>query len=81
MAKILEQIEYLHNKAGEAYQAQFDAALRQLERIRLTILPLAKPQERVYNGCAYMNRYGNEWLRDLLETPIPVDGLHRIYYL
>ncbi|KQX64735.1 bacillithiol biosynthesis cysteine-adding enzyme BshC [Paenibacillus sp. Root444D2] len=81
LEKILEQIEYLRNKAGEAYKAQFDAALRQLERIRLTIVPFAKPQERVYNGCAYMNRYGNEWLRDLLETPIPVDGLHRIYYL
>jgi bacillithiol biosynthesis cysteine-adding enzyme BshC len=81
LAKILEQIEFLHNKAGEAYKTQFDASLRQLERIRLTILPLAKPQERVYNGCAYMNRYGNDWLRDLIETPIPVDGLHRVYYL
>ncbi|SDM90247.1 bacillithiol biosynthesis cysteine-adding enzyme BshC [Paenibacillus sp. yr247] len=81
MMKILEQIDFLHNKAGEAYKIQFEATLRQLERIRLTILPLAKPQERVYNGCAYMNRYGNDWLRDLLETPVPVDGLHRVYYL
>lgn len=81
LAKILEQIEFLQNKAGEAYKTQFDATLRQLERIRLTILPLAKPQERVYNGCAYMNRYGNDWLRNLIETPISVDGLHRVYYL
>ncbi|WP_274470980.1 MULTISPECIES: bacillithiol biosynthesis cysteine-adding enzyme BshC [unclassified Paenibacillus] len=81
LAKIVEQIEFLQHKASEAYKTQFDATLRQLERIRLTILPLAKPQERVYNGCAYMNRYGNDWLRDLLETPIPVDGMHRVYYL
>ncbi|MEC0229740.1 bacillithiol biosynthesis cysteine-adding enzyme BshC [Paenibacillus alba] len=81
LLKILEQIEFLQHKAGEAYKAQFDAALRQLERIRLTILPLAKPQERVYNGCAYLNRYGNDWLRDLVENVIPVDGLHRVYYL
>ncbi|UKS30286.1 bacillithiol biosynthesis cysteine-adding enzyme BshC [Paenibacillus sp. HWE-109] len=81
LLKILEQIDYLQNKAGDAYKTQFDAALRQLERIRLTIFPLAKPQERVYNGCAYMNRYGNDWLRDLVETSIPVDGLHRVYYL
>jgi bacillithiol synthase len=81
LAKIVEQIEFLQNKAYDAYKTQFDSALRQLERIRLTILPLAKAQERVYNGCAYMNRYGNDWLTALVETPIPVDGLHRIYYL
>ncbi|WP_246294449.1 bacillithiol biosynthesis cysteine-adding enzyme BshC [Paenibacillus planticolens] len=81
LAKIIEQIEFLQHKAADAYKTQFDATLRQLERIRLTILPLAKPQERVYNGCAYMNRYGNDWLKELLETPIPVDGLHRVYYL
>ncbi|WP_244163060.1 bacillithiol biosynthesis cysteine-adding enzyme BshC [Paenibacillus pectinilyticus] len=81
LAKILEQIDYLHHKANEASHTQFDAAIRQLERIRLTIFPLAKPQERVYNGCAYLNRYGNAWLHSLIETPIPVDGLHRIYHL
>lgn len=81
LVKILEQIEFLQHKASDAYKTQFDATLRQLERIRLTILPLAKPQERVYNGCAYMNRYGNDWIKDLLENSIPVDGLHRVYYL
>ncbi|MDR6551367.1 bacillithiol biosynthesis cysteine-adding enzyme BshC [Paenibacillus qinlingensis] len=81
LAKIVEQIEYLHHKASEASHTQFDAAIRQLDRVRLTIFPLAKPQERVYNGCAYLNRYGNVWLHTLIQTPIPVDGLHRIYYL
>jgi bacillithiol biosynthesis cysteine-adding enzyme BshC len=81
LAKIVEQIDYLHHKASEASHTQFDAAIRQLDRVRLTIFPLAKPQERVYNGCAYLNRYGNVWLHHLLETPIPVDGMHRIYYL
>ncbi|MZQ81846.1 bacillithiol biosynthesis cysteine-adding enzyme BshC [Paenibacillus sp. 5J-6] len=81
LTKIIEQIEFLQNKASDAYKTQFDATLRQLERIRLTIIPLAKPQERVYNGCVYMNRYGNDWLRALVETPISVDGLHRVYYL
>ncbi|MFC5450195.1 bacillithiol biosynthesis cysteine-adding enzyme BshC [Paenibacillus aestuarii] len=81
LAKIIEQIEFLEHKATDAYRMQFDSALRQLERIRLTILPLAKPQERVYNGCAYINRYGSDWLHTLLTTPIPVDGLHRVYYL
>jgi bacillithiol biosynthesis cysteine-adding enzyme BshC len=81
LAKIVEQIEFLETKAGDAHRAQFDSALRQLERIRLSILPLAKPQERVYNIYAYLNRYGDGWLKQLIETPIPVDGMHRVYYL
>ncbi|UJF35126.1 bacillithiol biosynthesis cysteine-adding enzyme BshC [Paenibacillus hexagrammi] len=81
LAKILNQIEYLEQKAADGHKAQFESTLRHLDRIQLTIRPLAKPQERVYNGCAYMNRYGNGWLKQLVETPIPVDGQHRIYYL
>jgi bacillithiol biosynthesis cysteine-adding enzyme BshC len=81
LAKIMEQIEYLEAKASDSHKAQFDAALRQLERIRLTILPLAKPQERVYNVFAYLNRYGNDWIKNLIETPLPIDGMHRVYYL
>jgi bacillithiol biosynthesis cysteine-adding enzyme BshC len=81
LARIIEQIEYLEGKASDAYKAQFDAALRQLERIRLSILPLAKPQERVYNVFAYLNRYGEDWIKQLTETQLPVDGMHRVYYL
>jgi bacillithiol biosynthesis cysteine-adding enzyme BshC len=81
LAKIIEQIEYLEGKAADAYKAQFDAAIRQLDRMKLSIIPIAKPQERVYNILAYLNRYGDDWLKQLLETPIPVDGMHRVYYI
>jgi uncharacterized protein YllA (UPF0747 family) len=81
LAKIIEQIEYLEGKATDAYKAQFDAVIKQLDRIRLSIIPLAKPQERVYNVYAYLNRYGQDWLELLIETPLPIDGKHRVYYL
>jgi bacillithiol biosynthesis cysteine-adding enzyme BshC len=79
--KILEQINYLETKASDAHKTNFDSSLRQFDRIQLSITPLAKPQERVYNVCAYLNRYGDRWLRQLIEDSIPVDGLHRVYYL
>jgi bacillithiol biosynthesis cysteine-adding enzyme BshC len=81
LAKIIEQIDFLEGKANDAHKSQFDSALRQWERIRLSILPFAKPQERVYNVHTYLNRYGDGWIKQLIETPIPVDGLHRVYYL
>ncbi|MNI35553.1 putative cysteine ligase BshC [compost metagenome] len=81
LAKIIDQIDYLETKAQDAYKASFDASLKQLDRISLSLFPLAKPQERVYNICAYLNRYGDDWLKQLIETPWSVDGLHRVYYL
>lgn len=81
LTKIMEQIEFLLAKASDAQKSQFDAALRQLERIRLSLLPLGKPQERVYNVLGYLNRYGDGWLRELAETPLELDGLHKILYL
>jgi uncharacterized protein YllA (UPF0747 family) len=79
--KIIEQIEFLEARGVEANQAQYEAALRHLERIRLSLHPLGKPQERVYNVIGYLNKYGNGLLKQLLELPYTTDGVHRIIYI
>lgn len=79
--KIVEQIEFLENRATEAHASQFDAAIRQLERIRLSLYPLDKPQERVYNVLAYLNKYGDSWLQELLQIPQDCNGSHKIVYI
>lgn len=81
LAKIMDQIDYLETKAQDAYTISFESSLKQLDRIYVSLFPLAKPQERVYNICAYLNRYGEDWLKQLIETPWTVDGMHRVYYL
>ncbi|TBL78142.1 bacillithiol biosynthesis cysteine-adding enzyme BshC [Paenibacillus thalictri] len=78
LGKIVEQIDFLEQKASDAYRAQFDAALRQLTRIQLSVLPQGRPQERIYNVVSYLNRYGERWLRELMESPLEPDGFHRI---
>ncbi|MDF2669561.1 MAG: bacillithiol biosynthesis cysteine-adding enzyme BshC, partial [Paenibacillus sp.] len=50
MAKIIEQIQFLESRANEAFEAQFDSALRHWERLRVSLHPQAKPQERVFNA-------------------------------
>lgn len=77
--KILEQIEFLQGKANDAFRSRHDAALRQLERIRLSLMPLGKLQERVYNMYAYLNRYGDGWLHRLVD--VSPQSLHTIVYL
>ncbi|MFC4778478.1 bacillithiol biosynthesis cysteine-adding enzyme BshC [Paenibacillus sp. GCM10023252] len=80
--KIVEQIEFLEARTKDAYTKQFDASIRQLDRIGSSLRPLGKPQERVANMTAYWNRYGPYgWLDRLLEAPYDPAGGHRLIYL
>ena len=79
--KILEQIQFLETKSKDAYEAQFDAAKRQYERIRQSLIPLGKRQERVYNVISYLNKYGDGWLKELLNEEFEWDGSHYAVYL
>ncbi|WP_409341256.1 bacillithiol biosynthesis cysteine-adding enzyme BshC [Paenibacillus sp. MBLB4367] len=81
MQKISEQIGFLKAKAIDARQSQHESAVRQLDRIKLTISPIGKLQERVYNVYAYLNKYGDSWLHVLAETPYESDGFHRVVHL
>lgn len=80
LKKILDQIDFLHARAAEAQESQFASALRHWERIRLTLAPYSKPQERVYNVFAYLNKYGTDWLDELLQLSLEPDGKHRLIY-
>lgn len=67
MGKILEQIDFFEKKSTDALKQQHEAGLRQWERIRVTIAPVGKPQERVVNVFQYITRYGFSWLDTIIE--------------
>jgi uncharacterized protein YllA (UPF0747 family) len=79
MLKIVEQIDFLESRAADAFRSQHESALRHWERIRMSVMPLGKPQERVYNVFQYWVKYGG-WLRELMDMPLSRDGSHRIVY-
>jgi len=68
LGKIMEQIDFLEKRATDAMKQQHEAGLRHWERIRLTIAPNGKPQERVVNVFQYLNRYGVAWLDTVVEA-------------
>lgn len=79
--KIVDQVEYLRGKAKDALAKLNEAGLRHFDRIELSLLPLNKPQERVYNIFYYLNRYGEDWIDGLVGIPYDVTGTHRVIYL
>ncbi|WP_419872869.1 bacillithiol biosynthesis cysteine-adding enzyme BshC [Candidatus Pristimantibacillus sp. PTI5] len=81
LQKIVEQINYMSTKTVDAFNKQFEASTRQLDRIHHSVKPNGKPQERVMNMTAYWNRYSLSWLEKLLEAPYNRTGGHEIVYL
>lgn len=76
--KILEQISYLERKTKQALEKQHEAALRQWEQIYVSLFPMGKPQERVYNIFYYINRYGFSWINDILGSCTRYTAEHQI---
>lgn len=76
--KILEQMAYLENRAADALAKRHEAALRQWDRMRSSLWPLGKPQERVFGAIHFLNRYGPDWLTLWREVPYDATGGHRL---
>lgn len=81
MNKIVEQMTYMESKTIDAQEKQFEAAIRQLDRIELTLKPSGKPQERVLSMISYWNRYDKAWLEHIFAAPYSRTGGHEIVYL
>ncbi|USB34493.1 bacillithiol biosynthesis cysteine-adding enzyme BshC [Paenibacillus sp. YPG26] len=76
--KIKEQIEFLRKRTQGALEEAHETALKQWERIGVTLFPNDKPQERVLNVFYYLNKYGHGLIHDLLQIPYEITGGHRI---
>ncbi|MFC4305630.1 bacillithiol biosynthesis cysteine-adding enzyme BshC [Cohnella boryungensis] len=76
--KILDQIEYLQSRSSDAIAKRHEASLRQWDRIRQSLTPLGKPQERVYGTVHFLNRYGPGWLSLWESVPFDANGGHRL---
>ncbi|CAM3575821.1 bacillithiol biosynthesis cysteine-adding enzyme BshC [Marinicrinis lubricantis] len=80
MEKILEQIVFLENKAKKALIDRHGTAMRQWEKMYASLKPMGKYQERVYNVFVYLNKYGMQWLEDLIRWDAD-DEVHYLMYV
>ncbi len=76
--RIVEQISYLESRSADAIAKRHESSLRQWDRIRQSLTPLAKPQERVYGTIHFWNRYGPGWLSLWHDVPFETAGGHRL---
>ncbi|GGN96550.1 bacillithiol biosynthesis cysteine-adding enzyme BshC [Saccharibacillus kuerlensis] len=76
--KIVDQITFLQEKTKQTIARQNEAELRRWDRIYKMLFPLDRPQERVYTVFYMLNRYGLDWIDELMKIDPDLTGRHRI---
>jgi bacillithiol synthase len=78
---LLKQIGFMETKLEESVMLKFDVILSKFNRIDLSLRPDGFPQERVWNIFYYLNQYGTNFIKELMELEFEFDGRHKVIKL
>ncbi|MBT2687928.1 bacillithiol biosynthesis cysteine-adding enzyme BshC [Bacillus sp. ISL-47] len=75
---LLKQMDFMESKIQQTIQKKHDVIISKYEKVENALRPGGSPQERVWNGLYYINKYGTSFVNDLLECPFIFDGTHKV---
>lgn len=75
---LMKQISFMEGKIVEAVCRKHDHILKKFTRVENALRPGGSPQERVWNPFYYLNKYGLNFVSDLLGLQYEFDGSHKI---
>lgn len=78
---IQSQFDFLKNTFNRTILKRNEIEMNRFNRIETSLLPLGSPQERVWNVYYYLNKYGDDFIKDLLELPFEFNGKHKVIKL
>ncbi|NMD69399.1 bacillithiol biosynthesis cysteine-adding enzyme BshC [Bacillus sp. DNRA2] len=78
---IQKQIRFLEDKVHESIYQKHMVTLRKLDRIGNALRPNGAPQERILNPYYFLNKYGFEFIKQLVMLDYQFDGTHKVVKL
>ncbi len=76
-----KQFSYIHRLIERSAYEKYETMMNKYERVELAILPKGMPQERVWNICYFLNRYGPDFVQRLCELQLEHNGKHKVIRL
>ncbi|RNB91127.1 bacillithiol biosynthesis cysteine-adding enzyme BshC [Brevibacillus fluminis] len=76
--RLLEQIAFLEDRVGRSIESRHEVAIHRVTRLENALVPLGKPQERIWSVFTYLNSHGPDLIDRLLQAEFPFDGTHKI---
>ncbi len=68
----------MENKIQKSIQQKYDVVIKKYEKAENSLRPGGIPQERVWNILYYLNKYGTDFLEELLHFSFDFDGTHKV---
>ncbi|XQY93405.1 bacillithiol biosynthesis cysteine-adding enzyme BshC [Metabacillus sp. HB246100] len=78
---IQENLDFLLKAVEKRQMDQHEVQLSKFRKIELSLLPSLQPQERIWNVFYYLNKYGPNFVNDLLNLSYSFNEKHKIVKL
>ncbi|MEH7334931.1 bacillithiol biosynthesis cysteine-adding enzyme BshC [Neobacillus drentensis] len=75
---LLKEIGFMQARLEDAIKLKHEVKLSKFTRVDLALRPDGHPQERVWNVFYYLNRYGMNFINDLMTGYFVFDGTHKV---
>ncbi|GIN83807.1 putative cysteine ligase BshC [Heyndrickxia sporothermodurans] len=74
----LNQLNFLQRKADQLTRLKHDTILEKYNRIERFLRPANSPQERMWNIYYFLNKYGKDFIDQLIKLNYQFDGTHKL---
>ncbi|MFT8323033.1 MAG: bacillithiol biosynthesis cysteine-adding enzyme BshC [Bacillus sp. (in: firmicutes)] len=78
---LLKQLNFMGMKVEESVKQKHEVIVNKFNRIERNMKPAGSPQERVWNITYFLNKYGMDFLEDIMKLPMEFDGTHKVIKL
>jgi bacillithiol biosynthesis cysteine-adding enzyme BshC len=75
---LIKELDFMQTKLEEAVKLKHDVILNKYARVDMNLRPDGSPQERIWNIFYYLNRYGMNFINDIMESAFEFDGRHKV---
>ncbi len=73
---VVNQLEYLRNKVEQSIMRKNETLLKKFDRIGTALHPFGNYQERCWNVFYFLNKYGMDFIKRMMELPFECNGKH-----
>lgn len=78
--KIIHQVSHFKRKVSQSHRKSCDLAIKRFRNIENQLFPKKSMQERVFNIFPYLFKYGPDFVKEIIKTPLILNARHKLLY-
>ncbi|WP_409305323.1 bacillithiol biosynthesis cysteine-adding enzyme BshC [Peribacillus sp. SCS-155] len=78
---LLGQLDFAHSRFIKSTRERHSIVLEKYNRIETSLHPLGSPQERIWTVFYYLNKYGPDFIADLMQLDYEFNNKHKVIYI